>query len=579
MPALSGQVERNKPSMIHPKHEKWLLLAMLLVAAWLRFASYWQSPIEHFDEGVYASNYWFDASEGFRYPDRHLYAPPLLPTVIEWTHLFLGPGTLACLLPNLLAGFATVPLVWLFVRRMMGPIAALAATSMWACLDYPVLYSRTALTDSMLCFWMLLSVLLAERGLSLCRQRWPRGAEWIFLLGGAGLAAGLAWLTKYNGWLSLAVTVSAAIAWGVTQRFALAEWRRVGVGLLIICGVAGAVWTPYMLSLEEYGGYSAVAENHRQYFVGLSGWGASFLHQAGNLQVLTGSFTIVNLIILTQALFFGFAWPRTDVPDELDSPTEPALARLGTWQMASWFLGLLVAVPLYHPYPRLLLPWLLACSFLWGTAVYYLFKLLRYRARIELSEELLRSERPSHWITWILVGFWVLLSAMGVRPDSNPGHEDRRELKEIASFIVETAGGLAEQAGGAAEEVILYTYGEPALFYHLSDAGRLAGPIGHLDFATQPPPAPTFLVTGPHAQRSPLFREQWKEHGSKFVKLGEWDYTPSEFIQRNSLEPIGTVPIRLYLLKPPELHDLEGDRNAQLHQTLDFLSGRTPAGN
>ena len=184
MPALSGQVERNKPSMIHPKHEKWLLLAMLVVAAWLRFASYWQSPIEHFDEGVYASNYWFDASEGFRYPDRHLYAPPLLPTVIEWTHLFLGPGTLACLLPNLLAGLATVPLVWLFVRRMMGPIAALAATSMWACLDYPVLYSRTALTDSMLCFWMLLSVLLAERGLSLCRQRWPRGAAtgWRWIL-------------------------------------------------------------------------------------------------------------------------------------------------------------------------------------------------------------------------------------------------------------------------------------------------------------------------------------------------------------------------------------------------------------
>lgn len=558
--------------MIHPKHEKWLLLAMLLVAAWLRFGFYSHSPIEHFDEGVYASNYWFDASENYRYPDRHLYAPPLLPTVIEWTHLFLGPGTLACLLPNLLAGLATVPLVWLFVRRMMGPIAALAATSMWACLDYPVLYSRTALTDSMLCFWMLLSVLLAERGLSLCRQRWPRGAEWIFLLGGAGLAAGLAWLTKYNGWLSLAVTVSAAIAWGVTQRFALAEWRRVGVGLLIICGLAGAVWTPYMLSLEEYGGYSAVAENHRQYFVGLSGWGASLLHQAKNLQELTGSFTVVNLIILTQALFFGFAWPRTNEPDELDSPTEPAPARLGVWQMASWFLGLLVAIPLYHPYPRLLLPWLLACSFLWGMAVYYLFKLLRYRARIELSEELLRSERPSRWLTWILVGFWVLLSGMGVRPDSNPGHEDRRELKEIAGFMVDTAGGFVEETGRPKEGVIFYTYGEPALFYHLSEADRLVGPIGHLDFANQPAPAPTFLVTGPHAQRSPLFREQWKEHGSRFVKLGEWDYTPSEFIQRNSLEPVGTVPIRLYLLLPPELHGRDGDRNTQLNRTFKIMS-------
>ncbi|MBR9802521.1 phospholipid carrier-dependent glycosyltransferase [bacterium] len=569
MPALSGQVERNKPSMIHPKHEKWLLLAMLLVAAWLRFASYWQSPIEHFDEGVYASNYWFDASEGFRYPDRHLYAPPLLPTVIEWTHLFLGPGTLACLLPNLLAGLATVPLVWLFVRRMMGPIAALAATSMWACLDYPVLYSRTALTDSMLCFWMLLSVVLAERGLSLCRQRWPRGAEWIFLLGGAGLAAGLAWLTKYNGWLSLAVTVSAAIAWGVTQRFAVAEWRRVGVGLLIICGIAGAIWTPYMFSLEEYGGYSAVAENHRQYFVGLSGWGASLLHQAGNLYALTSWGTVLSIVMIAWALTMGVACPPAKVADELNSPTDPPLARLGVWQMASWSLGLFVAIPLYHPYPRLLLPWLLPCSFLWGTAVSYLAIAFRRWTKGDWKET-----KTWPW-PWVSVLSFLILAVIHV----GIGLEDRRELKEIASFIVETAGGLAEQAGGAAEEVILYTYGEPALFYHLSDAGRLVGPIGHLDFATQPPPAPTFLVTGPHAERSPLFREQWKEHGSRFVKLGEWDYTPSEFIQRNSLEPVGTVPIRLYLLKPPELHDLEGPRNSQLNQTLEFMSGRAPAGN
>jgi len=566
--------------MIHPKHEKWLLLAMLVVAAWLRFASYWQSPVEHFDEGVYASNYWFDASEDYRYPDRHLYAPPLLPTVIEWTHLFLGPGTLACLLPNLLAGFATVPLVWLFVRRMMGPIAALAATSMWACLDYPVLYSRTALTDSMLCFWMLLSVLLAERGLSLCRQRWPRGAEWIFLLGGAGLAAGLAWLTKYNGWLSLAVTVSAAIAWGVTQRFAVAEWRRVGVGLLIICGIAGAVWTPYMLSLEEYGGYAAVAENHRQYFVGLSGWGASLVHQAGNLYALT-SFVpaALNIAMIAWALVLGVTWPPVDVSDDLNSPTDPPLARLGVWQMASWFLGLFVAIPLYHPYPRLLLPWLLPCSFLWGTAVYYFVIFHRYRARIEIKKEHLQPEPGLRWVPWCILVFSLISSAGGVGPDSTVGHEDRRELKEIADFMVGSSGFLAKETGRPEEEVIIYTYGEPALFYHLSDAGRLVGPIGHLDFATQPAPAPTFLVTGPHAQRSPLFRKQWKEHGSKFVKLGEWDYTPSEFIQRNSLEPVGTVPIRLYLLKPPELHDLEGPRNSQLNQTLEFMSGRFPAGN
>ena len=41
-----------------------------------------RSAVEHFDEGVYASNIYFAAPE-YAYPLQRFYAPPLLPALIE----------------------------------------------------------------------------------------------------------------------------------------------------------------------------------------------------------------------------------------------------------------------------------------------------------------------------------------------------------------------------------------------------------------------------------------------------------------------------------------------------------------
>ena len=48
--------------------------------------------IEHFDEGVYASNlYCGHLDPPFAYPMRHLYAPPLFPALLEWAQILAGP--------------------------------------------------------------------------------------------------------------------------------------------------------------------------------------------------------------------------------------------------------------------------------------------------------------------------------------------------------------------------------------------------------------------------------------------------------------------------------------------------------
>ena len=91
-------------------------LAITLAGFAARFAFLDELAIEHFDEGVYASNLWFP-DEGFQYPDRFLYAPPLLPSLIEWSIILFSPARWAPLLPSLILGSLTVPLAWWSLRR------------------------------------------------------------------------------------------------------------------------------------------------------------------------------------------------------------------------------------------------------------------------------------------------------------------------------------------------------------------------------------------------------------------------------------------------------------------------------
>jgi len=243
--------------------------------------------VEHFDEGVYASNLWFDAASGGQYPARYFYAPPLVPAMIEASllgeQMIVGPGTrpsnLTAMLPNLLAGCATLCIIWWMMRTWFDPVAAVGATTLAAGSEFHALYSRTALTDVMLVPWMLLAVFLFERAVAARRPR---------LLLFAGVACGLAWWTKYNGWLPLLITLGGLIlrlmllkpVWSVVRRD-LAYW----FGFVV---VASIVWSPFLWSLQATGGYAPVMANHRGYLVGLSGWWDSFVDQWRNLNVFDG---------------------------------------------------------------------------------------------------------------------------------------------------------------------------------------------------------------------------------------------------------------------------------------------------
>ncbi|MBS0262375.1 MAG: glycosyltransferase family 39 protein, partial [Planctomycetes bacterium] len=396
------------------RHE-WIL-AFMLFALGLGLRAAWPDRlgVEHFDEGVYASNFYYTGEKGDEhYPNQHLYAPPLLPTLIEYLMVLVGPGNVAAVAIGITAGSLTILLVWWSVRQWIGPAAGLVASTLVALSDIHIAFSRTALTDVLLCLFLVAAV----------HGFWSahtRSSWWRAVL--AGGWTGLAWWTKYNGWLPAAIGLSGVLAWRLFEiwnqprspatdpnrlRRAI---RPIALSLLLwgtMVFVAALVWAPFWWSLQHRGGYAAVAANHRTYLVGFAGWSTSLVTQARKLSIFSGPLTgCSSLVALAVALLWQrfrtprFTWNALLRSNSLylavpvlgllcvteggavmlsflgvvgalvgvavavavppDTPTVPPSRRLAAWLLLAWVFGLFLSVPLYTPYPRLLLPLLIA---------------------------------------------------------------------------------------------------------------------------------------------------------------------------------------------------------------------------
>jgi hypothetical protein len=409
-PAASySPAEAESPTRV----ELLLVLVVVLVGFALRIALPARMAVEHFDEGVYASNYFFSGEKrDEQYPDQHLYAPPLVPLIIELAMVVFGTSNVVPMLVGVIAGGLTIPLVWWVGRRWFGPTAGLVAATLVALSDVHILFSRTALTDVPMCLFLIAAVhcfWVAQTSRS----------RLAVVLSGA--FTGLAWWTKYNGWLPLAIGMAGVIPWKlIPLSMALPSgsasplnargtiWSLARALLIwgVVAVIALIVWGPWLWSLQTKGGYAAVAANHRGYLVGLAGWTAAFVAQARKLFLLSGSLTGCSALVAAVLALWRlraadprFTWNamlRNDVI-YLAFPVLAllcvieggvvilaflgivgagiALARvieaggqavdqtnggLAAWLLTAWILGLVVSVPLYTPYPRLTLPLLLA---------------------------------------------------------------------------------------------------------------------------------------------------------------------------------------------------------------------------
>jgi dolichyl-phosphate-mannose-protein mannosyltransferase len=553
---------------------EWILFGAILAAGiGLRSFALSRSAVEHFDEGVYASNMYFGSPE-YAYPMQRFYAPPLLPALIEAGMVVGLPPNLAALLPGFLAGCATIVALWWFGRLWFGPEVGTAAATLAALSDFHILYSTAALTDVLLGLWIVLAIDAIARSLLASDYRWAVGA---------GIYTGLAWWTKYNGWLPLAIEAAALPVLWLAIRPSEKEMISWLTCFAITALVAGLIWTPYYVSLQSQGGYGPITANHAKYVVGISGWLDAARQQAAAMATLESPISMAGVYLApaaallcsrihgvrrwgylayamgmaTAAWVFGvtvllagagamrmFGWAIGLEPRAINEAAKRRSA-VGNALVAVGFIALFIATPLYTPYPRLLLPWLVATWLAAGQAANWLVNLEG------VYQELQRTR-------WRRLAFVFAFAALGIvvalinpkRPNLSLAR-DRRGLERVATGI---RSALArDEARG------IYVYAEPALYFQLRAAGEeYVAPV-------QAPPREaatidgkaiaTFLVVGPHGQRDPQFQEQMVAAQDRWELLQTFDYSPSSLVwldlhdPRRGSETSEQDTVRLYRLR------------------------------
>ena len=550
--------------------------------------------IEHFDEGVYASNLWFGPDS--EYPQRALYAPPMFPFLVGITISLFGTGAAGCMAISLATGLATVGGIWWMARSWFGVGAGVFVLSLAALSDFHIQFSRMCLTDATLCCALIAAVYMFSR---------VSTGHTVSSAGIAGAAAALAWWTKYTGWLPLAICGSASVACGVFHSKSAVSRKQLSIGWLVMVGVCAVLCVPLFQGLEDIGGYSAITSNHSGYVTGLSGWlAACRQHHAIQLhyddwptlgglllaivlgqwmtwpqdawnQASRGSRLRMALGLLGLAALAGLArlWIGTTATlfaiclwglatQLFDKQQHNAAAsKLPAWLLLSWIGGLSLAVPMYQPFPRLALPWVIA---VWLGAAAALKP--RDATTAENSPKLPLHPKFLHPLVSAALSILFVISLYASMDSLG-----RLAAWQDQTHMAQTADRMQSQikqhsSGMSSGQYIVYTYAEPAMFYQLAARSVSTLPINNLSFAhaTRQPTHAVFLITGPHADRSPTFAAEWAQVAQRFELLHESPCAPTDLVRLNSESPqsngtLGPHPdqrLRLFQLRKRSESDL-----------------------
>ena len=216
------------------------------------------------------------------------------------------------------------------------------------------------------------------------------------------------------------------------------------------------------------------------------------------------------------------------------SDAEDAADNLALYFLAAWIAGLFLATPLYHPYPRLTLPWLCAVWIGAGAAIGQIAKSRVQRSTVPGSTK--------RWAIVLVIGTIALLAALPrIAERGWPAWQSRAGWLSVSERIIAEVGGRAEAARGNRDEAIVVVYGEPGLFFHLNVDGTQAfvpaADLSALDNPSRDPSVPTFLVTGPHAERTQGFHEDLVRSAAHLTRIAEYTYLPSDLVLLDQYHP------------------------------------------
>jgi hypothetical protein len=214
---------------------------------------------------------------------------------------------------------------------------------------------------------------------------------------------------------------------------------------------------------------------------------------------------------------------------------------LGLCLLAVWFGGLTFATPLYHPYPRLALPWLVAACLGAGALAGGLARRNSAAASPAPSGEV----RFRPWMMTAAVAAIVACGVMAWRAASGgaaaSAWQPRTGLRHVAQAMLQDTERVAGRDSRPPPRVVL-VYGEPALVYHLNalQNGRpdraMVFPVANLDVQA-PPQGMVFLAASLHARRSPEFLEELAQHQDRFSQVADYRYRASDLVLADQFPP------------------------------------------
>jgi len=522
---------------------------VVLVGAMLRFWGPASFGIDHYDEGVYVISAMGldDPSMPQRmFPDQIFFAPPLYFGLVALAHTISG-GALdtVAVLVSAFFGTLTIALVWWVGRGWFGPEAGICAAALLALSDFHIALSRSALTDATFIFFFLLAAWSIVRALE-------SGGILAALL--AGLATGLAWNTKYHGWMALAAAAGAYVLL-IIRRGWPERWRRDVWVWLVMAGTAVALylpWAAYVASLP--GGYSRLTM-HQRLFVE-SDWPTNLWMQVQRQGYLDARLTDVSMLVAAAAAalvmtargglagraiatllivaagcwMFG-GWAVVMVLALAGLLWTHHLVRLGPAMAATWLALFVALTPFYRPYARLFLPLTLAACLLGG---YGLARIVSWR------------RTGGHVIFEAIASLAcaaVIFVAIGREGRIADSWRPSRGAAEAAASMASTI------PRGSRVKVIE----EPPLTYYLyrlgfdtlRDAAGVAVPADE--------PEPIYVVTGPYGHDAQLqsLGDRVQLKGTyrmrvKDLRLVDDIDPPYEEAQREK-----ELELKLYLVAPP----------------------------
>ena len=377
-PAKKMPVEQSRKFML-------LLLACGLL---VRIGPPATLSIDHFDEGIYAlAGQWPFQPGGLAKIDPSVipYGPPVTPVLIGLCSFLMGsPSDFAALLPGIICGTSAIWLTRNFCRQLFGDKAALIAATLVAFSGMAIAFSRTALTDTPLaCFW-LLAMITGQKFLE------KPGLKNALAM---GLCVGLCQLTKYNGALTgLIIAATAVLDFGFSVVKKKPDWAA--FRQRIVLGIFGAliaflVYLPWLMYVENHGGYRSLLNHHSGYVKPLASSPSNLkmqLVQAWAFDQFIPLKLLLGIILLLLVITFQKQFAVRAKNETQSSPVSllpnvapllisiilvpnaawvvsiirlPGLLKsdkIGLRLLAVWFATMSIITPVYHPYARLWLP-------------------------------------------------------------------------------------------------------------------------------------------------------------------------------------------------------------------------------